>query len=530
MGEVRMEKVNSIGFKTHKSFNKFFESFFIPFILVGALLFFTQAHALAAAPEYGGRLTLVGEVDVRGFDAIKTRSLVGGGRIVARLVMEKLFSHGKEGELVPGLGLFAVNSKDGKSWTITLRKNVKFHDNTPFNADAVVHHWKRILNPENRFRGLLLLRPVASVEKTGEFEVRFHLKHAWTPFMAFLTNPSGFTSLIPSPTAVDNGSHNLSPVGTGPFVFKEWKRGDHLLVTKNSAYWQKGKPYLDEVVFKAIPDHGARYAALASGQANLMITDRAMHVKKLEKNQDFTTYTLKWRGAGIIALNNMKPPLDDVRVRRAIALGWDQKRYIRMSFKDIMPYTEHWFGDAINCGDVGYPSPDVEKARQLIQDYGKPVELEYVHTATNRGKEAGVIMQQMMKDIGVKITPVPSDYPGLIKRLIGRKFDMTSWGIPGAYDMGPITTAILHSKSPWNVSRYASEEMDKTLMALRMTTDAGQREEIMCNIARKVNSEKPFLFIFGRTYYLFAEKNIKNIALPILGEEGLNVSEAWLAK
>ncbi len=250
----------------------------------------------------------------------------------------------------------------------------------------------------------------------------------------------------------------------------------------------------------------------------------------MEKNSEFNKYPLVWRGAGIIVMNNKKPPLDDVRVRRAIALAWDQKQYISMSFKDIMPLAEHWLGDAVNCKDVGYPFPDVEKAKKLITEYGKPVELEYVHTATNRGKEAGVIMQQMMKQIGVKITPVPSDYPGLIKRLIGKKFDMTSWGIPGAYDMGPITTAILHSKSPWNVSRYADEEMDKTLMELRMTTDPGQREEIMCNIARKVNAEKPFLFIFGRTYYLFAKKNIKNIALPILGEEGLNVSEAWLAE
>ncbi|WDP87403.1 MAG: hypothetical protein HUN05_21635 [Desulfobacter sp.] len=482
-----MKKIHSTGVKAFRSFTRLFSSFFIFFILFGNLFFFT--HAQAAGPEYGGRLTFLGEVDVRGFDAIKTRSLVGGGRIVARLVMDKLFSRGENGELLPGLGLSAVNSKDGKTWTIVLRQGVKFHDNTPFNVDAVVHHWKRILNPENRFRGLLLIQPIVSVEKTKEFEVRFHLKHAWTPFTAFLTNPSGFSALIPSPTAVENGTHNLSPVGTGPFVFKEWKRGDYLLVAKNSAYWQKGKPYLDEVVFKAIPDHGARYATLASGQADLMITDRAMHVKKLEKNPEFTTYLLKWRGASIITMNNMKPPLDDVRVRRAIALGWDQKQYIRMSFKDIVPHAEHWFGDAINCKDVGYPAPDLEKARQLIQDYGKPVALEYIHTATNRGKEAGVIMQQMMKKIGVKITPVPSDYPGLIKRLVSKKFDMTSWGIPGAYDMGPITTAVLHSKSPWNVSRYTSQEMDKTLMELRRTTDPGQREKIMCRIARKVNSE-----------------------------------------
>ncbi len=524
MGEVRMKKIHSHIFKNHITFNSIFNLF----ILLVFFSVFSQTQSQAASPEYGGRLSLTGEIDARGFDAIKTRSLAGGGRLIARLVMEPLFDRGENNELVPALGLSAINSKDGKTWTITLRQGVNFHDGTPFNADAVVSHWTRILNPENRFRGLLMLRPVESVEKISNFEIKFHLKHAWTPFTRFLTNPSGFTALIPSPTAVENDTQNLSPVGTGPFIFKEWKRGDHLLVTKNSGYWQQGKPYLDEITFRAIPDHAARYAALASGQANVMITDRAMHVKKLEKDSEFNKYPLVWRGSGIIVLNNKKPPLDDVRVRRAIALAWDQKQYLSMSFKNIMPFAEHWLGDAVNCKDVGYPFPDVEKAKKLIAEYGKPVELEYVHTATNRGKEAGIIMQQMMKKIGVKITPVPSDYPGLFKRIRSRKFDMTSWGIPGASDMEPITTAILHSKSPWNVSKYANEEMDNTLIELRMTTDSEKREEILCSIARKVNSEVPFLLLFGRTYYLFAKNTIKNVQLPILGEEGLNLTEAWM--
>lgn len=521
-----MKEINSNFIKKNRSI--FVSAVIFTFLFIGLFFLFGQPEGQAADPKYGGKITLVGELGARGFDAIKTRSLAGGGRAVACLIMEKLFKRGKNDELIPVLGLSATNSEDGKTWTIKLRQGVKFHDGTPFNADAVVHHWERLLNPKNRFRGRLLIMPIASVTKTGEFEVTFHLKHAWTPFTTFLTVPSGFTSLIPSPTAVENGLQNLSPVGTGPFAFKEWKRGNYFRVTKNPDYWQKGKPYLDEAVFRAIPDHATRYAALVSGQADMMITDRATHVKKLEKNKEFSKYPLIWRGAGIFALNNIKPPLDDVRVRTALALAWDQKRYISMSFKNIMPYTEHWFGNDFDCGDVGYPSHNVEKAKQLLADYGKPVELEYVHTATNRGKEAGVIVQQMMKQIGVKITPVPSDFAGLIKRLMTKKFDMISWLIIGSHDMGPITRATLHSKSPWNVSGYANGEMDKLLMELQVSTDPKTRKEIKCRIARKVNSEVPFLFIFGRTYYLFAKTHVKNVTLPVLGEEGLDISEVWL--
>ena len=500
----------------------------LPFHTFQPLHAFQPCHANAAEPEYGGSLTYVGEIGARGFDAIKVRSLVGGGRGVAVLVMEKLFKRGEQGELIPVLGLSATNSSDGKTWVIKLRQGINFHDGTPFNADAVVQHWQRILNPENRFRMLLLLRPIESVEKTGEFEVTFHLKHGWSPFTSFLTMPGAFTSLIPSPTAVANDTHNFHPVGTGPFVFKEWKRGSHITVTKNPDYWQQGKPYLDEFVFRAIPDHETRYATLASGQADLIITDRPTHVKKLQEDENFITYPLIWRGAGIFALNTQTPPLDDVRVRRAMALAWDQKKYLSMSYKNIMPFTEHWFGPDLNCGDIGYPAPDPAKAQDLIAEVGEEVELEYVHTATNRGKEAGVIVQQLMKQAGIKITPVPSDFPGIVKRLMTKQYDLISWLIFGAYDMGPITEAILHSKSPMNVTGYSDEEMDKMLMALRVTTDSDKRKELMCQIARKVNSDVPFLFIFGRTYYLFARNTIKNVTLPVLGEEGLDLSELWI--
>lgn len=501
-------------------------------ILIAALVIISISFpchtSRAATPDRGGSVTFIGEIDARGFDAIKTRSLVGGARVISALVMEKLFNRGENGELIPVLGLSAVESEDGKTWTITLREGVTFHDGTVFNADAIVHHWNRILDPKNRFRGLLLIRPIESVEKSGEFEVKFHLKHPWAPFTTFLSMPASFTALIPSPTAVDKDIQNVAPVGTGPFVFKQWKRGADIQVVKNHEYWQPGIPYLDEFVFRAIPDHETRYATLASGQADMMITDRAMHVKKLTINPDFDTYPLVWRGAGIFALNTQKPPLDDARVRRALALAWDQKKYLKLSFQDIMPFTEHWLGPNTDCGDIGYPHPDVEKARELIELYGKPVELEYVHTATNRGKEAGIILQQMMKQIGVKITPVPSDFPGILKRLMSKQFDMTSWLIIGAYDMGPITSAILHSKSPWNVSGYSNAEMDRRLARLRLITDTQERLEALCEMAGTVNEDVPFIFIFGRTYYLFTNNKIRNVGLPGHGEEGLDLAELWI--
>lgn len=498
------------------------------FLVVGTI---AAGHVFAQdlKPKYGGTLRFVDELDAMGFDAIKTSSTMGAGRVVANQVMERLFHRGKDDELIPVLGLSATSSEDGKTWTIKLRQGVTFHDQTPFNADAVVKHWQRLLEPENHFRHRILFEPILAVEKSGDYEVRFFLKHAWMPFTAVLTNPSGFAALIPSPRAVEEDIQNRSPVGTGPFIFKEWKTGSRIILERNPDYWKKGKPYMDKIVFRPIKDHESRYAAVASGQADLMGTERPAHVKKLSADPNFDTYILNHRGAGIMVLNNVKPPLNDVRVRRAIAYAWDQKKYIAASPKNIVPYREDWFGGGLDCGDVGYLRTDLKKARALIAEYGKPVALEYIHTATSRGREAGIIFQQMMKRINVKVNPVPMDFPGILKKLFSKQFDVTSWIIGGAYDMGPLTMAAFHSKSRWNVTGYANAEVDELLVRQRLSTDPQEREEILCRIAGKVNADAPFLYIFGRTYYLIARNYVKNIKLPVEGEEGL-LFDFWIDK
>ncbi|MCP4685831.1 MAG: ABC transporter substrate-binding protein, partial [bacterium] len=130
-------------------------------ILVAAALICAPVYA--AEPKYGGTLRYAGELDARGFDAIKTPILIGNGALTAFTVMEKLFETDGDGELIPVLGLSATPSPDGKTWTVKLRRGVKFHDGTLFNADAVVKHWGRLLDPENRYRGRSLMKPILSV-------------------------------------------------------------------------------------------------------------------------------------------------------------------------------------------------------------------------------------------------------------------------------------------------------------------------------------------------------------------------------
>ena len=493
-------------------------------------IFFVCIHMMIvpkvwSEPKYGGALSLGIEYKLFGFDAIQTRLFTVSAQTAGHLIMERLFNVDEKGDIIPMLGRSMTPSEDGKTWAIQLRQGVRFHDGTPFNADAVVHHWQRIMNPKNRYRGMGSLRAIVAVEKADEFTVNFRLKHPWEPFPRLLATRKAMAFWVPSPKAVDAGTQNRSPVGTGPFIFKSWKRNDHLVMVRNLNYWQAGKPYLDEIVIRVIPDADTRYAALISGQIDVLFTDRPTHVKNLMTDSRFTSAVGKGTGAGILILNTRKPPFNDVLVRRALAHAWDQEKYIRIVFQDIVPFTTHWLGEGASCGDTAYRYPDVAKARALIQEYGQPVEIEYIHSATQRGRQSAQVLQQMLKPIGVKVNAVSLDWGAISQRVFRRQYDIASWGLPALDDMGTVSLLALHSKGPYNLTGFSNASADKLLMKQNLSMDPEVRREALCQVARHVNMDVPFLTLCGRKYYLFAGKNIKGLPNP--HQEAIRLAHLW---
>ena len=191
-----------------------------------------------------------------------------------------------------------------------------------------------------------------------------------------------------------------------------------------------------------------------------------------------------------------------------------------------MPYAEDWYGGTLDCGNVNYPEHDIEKAKALIQSYGKPVILEYLHSATPRGRETLGIVQQMFKKVGVTVNPVALDFAGILKHLRSRNFNMASWIIPGVDEMGPTTRVAFHSKSPFNLSGYSNETVDNLLIKQSMSLDEETRKQALCEVARKINDEVPFLYLFGRKYYVFTTNKVKDVPPP--RNEYIQLSNVWL--
>ena len=484
--------------------------------------------ALAVDPKYGGSLGVGVESDFAGFDAIKAGSLSMSSANAANVIGERLFNMGDDGNLIPVLGLSATPSYDRKIWTIKLRKGVTFHDGTPFNADAVVHHWKRILDPENRYRSLRFLRPIQSVERVDDFTIRFNMRHPWPPLMPIISSISSMTAYIPSPKAVDEDTQNWAPVGTGPFIFKDWESGDRFVVERNPNCWQKGKPYLDQIVFRPLPDPHTRMASLKSGQVDVIWTDRGNLIHKAMKDKSLVTYQSEGSGAMVLLLNCLRPPLDDARVRRALAHAWNQEIFLKMSIKNTIPPAQDPFGDTLKCDDVGYRHHDIKRAKELLAEYGKPVEVVVKHTTTPRGREIAEFARQFFKKIGVTVKTSPSDYLEQRMTILERTYQIVGWYMPGSRDLGPLLYIIFYSKSPWNLTCYDNTEMDRLLLAQRRCTDPEKRKALLCAIARLLNEDAPIIYCGGRHHYAFSRPEVKGITSIQGGIPRL--SEVWLDK
>ncbi len=495
------------------------------------MVFQIMAQAICAEePRYGGSLTFGVEAEFAGFDVLKARGVAICDAIANITIQERLFDMDKDGRLIPVLGLSATPSADGKSWTIKLRDGVFFHDGTPFDADAAVHHFNRLLNPQNRYAGRAFIQPIQAVEKLDNLTIRFKLAHAWRPFLSHLCNARGLGATIPSPKAVEEGTQMRAPVGTGPFMFKEWTAGDRLMVVKNPNYWQKGKPYLDAIVFKPIPDDLTRFASLKSGQTDAIWTDRGNLIDQAESDPSLAHFQGEGKGAEIFILNTTRPPLNDVRIRRAIAHAWNQKVCVRMSYGNSIPSVHHPFGADKFFGDAGYRSYDPEKAKTLLAEaqVDGPIVLDCLHSNTKRGSEQGELLQQFCKKIGVTIRPVGLAFGPVVRKVFSKDYQVSTWRMPSVPDQGPYLFAAFHSKSPHNVTGYNNPRMDELLMAQRRETDPEKRKTILAEIAKLINDDVPIIYRGGKLFHVLARTSVMGIGEIQNGI--VMLSQAWIEK
>ena len=500
-------------------------------IAVTALAFSTVATD-ALAQKRGGTLRVAMNRTFNGFDTATNPTVFPTKLNVQRAIYEDLFGLDKDGKIIPKLGTSLKISPDQKTFTVTLRRGVKFSNGEPFTAQAYSDHFKRAMKATmvNFIKGQI--GPLQDVVAIDDYTVEFRMSRSHTGFKAALTGPFQFF-WVNAPKHAKNMRAFVSklPVGTGPYMLDSWDQGVSLTLVRNPNYRHPEKQYLDKIVMPLISREEARLNGLKAGNLDLYITNSGKIAKLAEKDPNIEVFGQVDQGSGIVALDTSKPPLNDIRVRKALAHAVDRKVEVQAALGGVGGIlATDWFGPKSKwyCGGkTSYPEYDPAKAKALLKDYGKPVKFKLAVLTFPVFLTGAQVYQSFWKRVGiqVEIDPRPPGASWVLPLLRGG-FQSFFLGIGGAGDPG-FQAQNLHSKSGGNFFKFSHPEVDKALEATYPPfKNQAKRQAAFCNYVTTVIKHQPFLLRYHNTFYSISKKYVKGPKMPVYKMSHLH--EMWL--
>ncbi|WP_411345514.1 ABC transporter substrate-binding protein [Paenibacillus sp. WLX1005] len=466
---------------------------------------------------------------------------------IAQQVFDPLLAY-KTGttEVEPALAESWEISEDALTYTFKLRQGVKFHDGTDFNAAAVVFNFDRWSDPKSKYKfegdsfdyydsmfGPEDARVIKSVTAKDDYTVEIQLNNPQAPFLQNLAMPA-FS--IASPAAIEKEGANFksSPVGTGPFVFKEWKRSDSITLEKNKEYWQEGLPKMDQLIIRSIPDNTARFNALQNGEIDMMEDLSPDDLTTLESNPDLQKFNRPPFNVAYLGFNVTKEPFNNPKVRVALNHAVDKKGIIDAFFAGqaeaaINPIPPTLWGYNSNIKDYDY---DLTKAKQLLADAGYPngidKELTFYAMPVSRpympdGRKVAEVIQASFAQIGVKVKIQSPEWATYLDDLSkGQKDDLFIIGWTGDNgDPDNFFYPLLDKDSIGgnNYSQYDSEPLHKLLVQAQRETDQDARAKLYEQAQVIVKEDAPWVPLVHSTPLLAASAKLKGYTPSPTGSE-----------
>lgn len=477
-------------------------------VLMMAMLILMSGFVLAEEPKYGGTLVFGRGGDSVGLDPI--RETDGESYKVTLQMFESLveFVPGST-EVGPGLATSWAVADDGLTWTFKLRKGVKFHDGTPFNSEAVKFNFDRWRLAEHPFyeEGKFIYYDYMFNEAPGvikdvitidDYTVQFVLTQKFATFLSNLAMPA-FS--ISSPTAIKKWGEDYftHPVGTGPFKFEEWIKGDRVIVSANEEYWG-GRPYLDQIVFRSIPDNGARFMELQSGTVHIIDGVNPNDVSILKKTKDLDLILRPSMNIGYFFMNQRFEQFQNVKVRQAVNHAIDKQAIIDAFFnglavpaKNIMPPSIWGHNDDIE--DYEY---NPKKAKQLLEEAGYPNGFKMKLWAMPvprpympQPKLIAQAIQQFLAEVGIEVEIVSYDWGTYLSKVRAGEAESYLLGWVGDNGDPDNFLYVLLDPSNTNGSLYQNEEIHELLMQAQVTFDQEERAAIYQKVQEIAHKDAP---------------------------------------
>ncbi|CAB5564518.1 ABC transporter substrate-binding protein [Providencia hangzhouensis] len=433
--------------------------------------------------------------------------------------------------LEPALAQSWSVSDDGLTYTFHLRENIKFHDGSPFNADAVKFTFERMLDNQHPYYHTgpfplsFFFSAIDKIETPDDKTVVFALKEPFAPFLSNLATPAG---LIVSPTAVKKYDKDFSrhPSGTGPFKFDEWTANQRVVVSANEDYWD-GKPSLKHVVFRPITDANTRVAEMLSGGIDAMVEVPADNVPLFVNDNRFHVYEAVGPHVWYAMLNASQPPFDDVRVRQAVNYAVNKDNIVKYILQDSagvaqgpIPSAFDW---AFDAETKAYPY-DPEKARQLIAEAGAQGQ-KVIFYVTEGGSgmldpiPMATAIQADLKAVGLSVeiqtfewnTYLSKVNAGLKQAHMAEMAWMTN--DPDTLPFLTLHSASWPDKGGFNSGYYSNKQLDRLLDKARVTNNLEERAQLYRQVQKIVHQDAPWLFVANWKQNAVANEHVKHFKL-----------------
>ena len=438
---------------------------------------------------------------------------------------EGLFTFDKDMKVIDALATDYKVSDDGLVYTVTLRKGVKFHDGSEFQADAVKANFDRVTNKANGLKRYMLYQNIEKTEVVDPYTVRFTLKKPFSSFINQLGHPAG-VMICPSTLAnKTNKQIAFEPCGTGPYTLDKYNPSEGMRVVKNPSYWQAGFPKLDAINWKPVVENSTRVAMLLTGEAQFAFPLPAEQVKQVQgKDQvrlDITpSIILRY-----VEMNMSKKPFQDKRVREALNYAINKEALCKVAFAGYADPATGYAPAAIDFAEKLGPWPyDPKKARELLKEagYGSGLTINlwsgYNHTTAQKVIQ---FLQQQLAQVGIK-SNIRALEAGQRTALVESvptpdKSQHDLYYIGWSSSTGELDYAIRPLLASENVppvgsneAYYKSEKVDRLIQEGLATTDRTKKAAIYKEMQEQLWADMPWI-------PLVTEKNIAASAKNLTG-------------
>lgn len=453
--------------------------------------------ASAGAQEQGGTLVAAWAQDPVGLDPHITsaRSSIQ----ILENVLDTLVVLDVEQNVVPSLAESWEVSEDGLSWTFELREGVRFSNGRDLTAEDVVYTYDRMLDPATGSGQAWRLDGVTDVSASGDYTVVFTLANPNPAFLSKLANSKAVG--IIARESVEDGTINTQPIGSGPFVISDFQPGVRLLLEPNEHYWRDGLPYLDAVEIRIITDDNVRRSALVAGDIDWAISVAAQALDELRARDDVIVDEVPAGAYWYIGVNTMSPPLEDARVRRAIAFAINREELTEVATfgtgeptQDPIPSSSSW---ATNYAPY---EQNLETARELLAEAGYADGFEIRIMPTTQYEESiriAQMVQAQLAPLNIRTSINALEWADWLQQQGDGNYDtfVCSWN--GNVDPDDFFFAQHRTGEVFNFTGYSNPSVDELLDQGRQTADFDERLEVYQEINRQIVDDAVYIYIYN---------------------------------